>query len=115
MTDDTSSPATTSEPPPLPVLTGEPGKVVLPSGTAHKLWVATFLPLLLAGTGQMYNRQWAKGVVVLVARLLLSYLAQNTSWGIIPVLLLVLAEMVDARMTAKKLRAGVAVGPWESF
>ena len=115
MTDDISSPATTTETPPLPVLTGEPAKVVLPSGTPHKLWVATFLPLLLAGAGQMYNRQWAKGAAVLAIRIAFAYVAQSVGWGAILLLLLVLAEMVDARTIAKKLRAGAAIGPWESF
>jgi hypothetical protein len=100
---------------PLPVLTGETPDAVAARANPPKLWVATCAPLLLAGLAQMYNRQWAKGAAVLVTRIVLSYVAQTVSWGVFPLLLLVLAEMVDGRTIAKKIRAGRAVGPWEFF
>src|SRR5690348_1964434 len=58
--------------PPLPELVGRGPRVIQFPPGRHKVWLATLLSFLVMGAGQMYNRQYAKGLIALAAGVLLS-------------------------------------------
>ena len=69
--------------------------------------VAAILSFLIPGVGQIYNGQAAKGVVTLVACLLL--------WLICVGWVIAIVAAIDAAMIAQKINDGKIVGPWEFF
>ena len=91
---------------------GHPGSI--PPGSIYKpgqsVGVAALLSFLLAGTGQMYNGQIAKGVVLLLGTFILGC-ATYGAGGIAGFIV----AMIDAIMIAHKLNQGRYVGQWEFF
>lgn len=68
------------------------------------------LSFLIVGVGQMYNGQIIKGIVLLVAALILS----SFTFGIAG-LIIWIVSIVDAAKIAGKINAGRQVGQWEFF
>ena len=48
-----------------------PGMIQVPAGT-HSVGTAVLLALLITGLGQLYNKQAMKGLVILVASVILA-------------------------------------------
>ena len=69
--------------------------------------LALFLSCLLAGIGQMYNGQVAKGIVLLVIEVLF--------WGLFLGWVVSIVAMIDAYKIAEKINQGRVVGDWEFF
>lgn len=77
----------------------------------HNYIIAMFLSLLcVSGFGQFYNRQYAKGTILLLATIVLSVLTA----GIIA-LFTIPAFAIDAYLIGKKLDQGRPVRQWEFF
>ena len=68
------------------------------------------LSFLICGVGQMYNGQVIKGVVLLVAALILG----SFTFGV-GGLIIWIVSIVDAAKIAGKINAGRQVGQWEFF
>ena len=81
---------------------------IAPSGKSAN--TATILSCLIVGVGQMYLGQVAKGVVMLVASIILAALTGGISGAVTWII-----GMVDAYKIGKKMEAGHSVGPWEFF
>lgn len=86
------------EPPP-------PGFIRLPRGK-HSVVIPAMLSVLLVGGGQMYNRQFAKGGVIMGVSFLTCGLAAVVLWPL---------AIIDAALIASKLRKGDLVRVWECF
>lgn len=86
----------------------DPTKTIHPSGKSSTL--AAILSCLVVGVGQMYLGQVIKGVVMLLAALVIGPL---TAGAAAPIIWIV--AMIDAYMVGKKLEAGKSVGEWEFF
>ncbi len=86
-----------------------PTMVSAPFAPRRKVWVAGLLTVLLCGTGQMYNRQFAKGFVFLFASLAIGFVVEGPGIGIWVV------ACIDACRTARRINAGEPVGPWSLF
>ena len=68
------------------------------------------LSFLICGVGQMYNGQVAKGVVLLIAALVVG----SFTFGVGGLIILIIS-IVDAIKIAEKINAGKTVGQWEFF
>jgi len=66
--------------------------------------LALILSLIICGVGQMYNGQLRKGVIMLVATIIMAIV---TLWPIS--LIIVLYSMYDAYTTAQKINNGEVV------
>lgn len=73
--------------------------------------LAALLSFLLVGMGQVYLGQVEKGLVLLCAVLLLLLTAAPGAPG----LFILLANVLDAFLLARKLSRGEQVGKWEFF
>ncbi|MGO8748919.1 MAG: hypothetical protein ACLQNE_23385 [Thermoguttaceae bacterium] len=72
--------------------------------------MACLLSLVIVGLGQMLLGQTIKGVVMLIAAMVLGVLTVGLAIVVVwPV------SAIDAYMIAKKLREGKSVGEWEFF
>lgn len=71
---------------------------------------AVLLTCLITGLGQMYLGQVLKGVVILLATIVIGALTA----GVGSIVILIIA-MIDASKIGKKLEAGQSVGEWEFF
>lgn len=87
----------------------QPDAIRLPAGS-HSPGLALFLSLLIIGIGQMYNRQIAKGIVLMLISIVLTPVTYGAAWVISSIV-----SSIDACMIAKKLQRGQAVGLWEFF
>jgi len=86
-----------------------PGMIQVPIGT-HSVGTAVLLALLITGLGQLYNKQAMKGLVILVASVILAVFTCGLS--------LVLTHpfaFIDALMIAQRLNRGEAVREWQCF
>lgn len=98
-------------PSPAPFYTGAPlpRTIRVFPGTHSVVW-AVILSFILVGLGQMYNRQIAKGVALLLGSIALACLTFGISllatWPI---------NLIDADMIASRLNRGEAVGEWQWF
>ena len=81
------------------------GFIRLPRGE-HSVVIPAMLSVLLVGGGQMYNRQFAKGGVIMGLCFLTCGLAGVVLWPL---------AIVDAALIASKLRKGHLVHLWEFF
>lgn len=82
----------------------------------HDVTVALSASLLAPGTGQMYNHQMGKGLVMLAATVLTLGLA--LVWSVPMILLTLLvwtASIVDAGLIAGRVLNQERVGPWQWF
>ena len=81
----------------------------IPGGT-HSPGVALLFGLLLLGGGAFYNRQYIKGVVMLVVGLILGVvtgcLAMFVTWPV---------SAIDAYLVGQRLQRGEVVGQWRWF
>ena len=68
------------------------------------------LDLFIAGSGQMFMGQLAKGVMILLGQIFLGILTAGISLIVTYPLML-----IDAFLLAKKLKAGKRIGRWECF
>jgi len=71
---------------------------------------AQILACLIPGLGQIYNGQVVKGIVIILANIILA----SATFGISGIVILILA-VIDAGNIAKKLNEGRTVGEWEFF
>lgn len=71
---------------------------------------AVLLTCLITGLGQMYLGQVLKGVVILLATIVIGALTA----GVGSIVIWIIA-MIDASKIGKKLEAGQSVGEWEFF
>lgn len=110
--------------PPLPVLEGAAPppprrRGIRVPGGKHSPLVAALLSLVVIGTGQFYNRQWAKGATLLgtvVATSLIAEIVNAPSTegaSRLFALALVVMSVSDARTIARRLRRGETVQPWQ--
>lgn len=78
--------------------------------------VATILSCVIPGVGQIYLGQMVKGVAMIVASSVFSFIGWELFWPafFIAVPLWVVA-MIDANGIGRKLEAGKSVGEWEFF
>lgn len=83
-------------------------KTIQPSGKSAS--TAVLLTCLITGLGQMYLGQVLKGVVILLAAIVIGVATAGVG---APVIWIV--AMVDASKIGKKLEAGQSVGEWEFF
>jgi TM2 domain-containing membrane protein YozV len=83
---------------------------VYPSNPPKSAVTATILSCFFPGVGQMYLGQVIKGVVILVAGIVLSTVTSGIAG--LPVWIV---AMIDANNIAKKLASGRPVGQWEFF
>jgi TM2 domain-containing membrane protein YozV len=85
------------------------GLIQRPAGRSSP-WVAIGLSLLCSGAGQMYNGQWAKGVVVLLATILAALVL-----GCLGAFLLYILAISDAFAIAERLNRGEPIAAWSWF
>ncbi|MBC8104304.1 MAG: hypothetical protein H7Z41_17145 [Cytophagales bacterium] len=99
-------PAPTLMPPRLPV-----------APAPHDVTMALSASLLLVGTGQMYNHQIAKGMVMLVVTLgILTLTLLRWSTPLIAVMLILwMVSMLDAALVAGRVLNQEQVRPWQWF
>lgn len=83
-------------------------KKIQPSGKSAS--TAVLLTCLITGLGQMYLGQVLKGVVILLATIVIGALTA----GVGSIVIWIIA-MIDASKIGKKLEAGQSVGEWEFF
>jgi TM2 domain-containing membrane protein YozV len=86
-----------------------PGTIQVQPGT-HSVALAIILAFFITGTGQMVNKQGAKGVVLLLSAILFGALTLGIGWAVIG-----MASFIDAICIANRLNRGEDVGPWQSF
>lgn len=86
-----------------------PGMIQVPAGT-HSVGTAVLLALLITGLGQLYNKQAMKGLVILVASVILAVFTCGLS-----LLLTHPFAFIDALMIAQRLNRGEAVREWQCF
>ena len=83
-------------------------KMIQPSSPPKSPVLALVLSFLLAGgAGQIYLGQVTKGIVIIVAALLLSCIGIG--------LIVWIVGIIDAYMIGQKLERGQPVGEWEFF
>ena len=80
------------------------------SGTGKSAGTATLLSCLIPGLGQIYLGQTMKGVVILIADLLLT----GATAGVLGPVIWIVA-MVDANKIGKRLENGETVTEWQFF
>ena len=83
-------------------------KTIQPSGKSAS--TAVLLTCLITGLGQMYLGQVLKGVVILLAAIVIGVATAGVGGLVIWVV-----AMADASKIGKKLEAGQSVGEWEFF
>jgi TM2 domain-containing membrane protein YozV len=86
-----------------------PGMIQVPAGT-HSVGTAVLLALLITGLGQLYNKQAMKGLLILVASVILAVFTCGFS-----LLLTHPFAFIDALMIAQRLNRGEAVREWQCF
>lgn len=86
-----------------------PGAIQVAPGS-HMIWLAILLAVLLAGAGQIYNRQILKGLVLLFGTYLIGFVAL----GMYGIALWALG-IADAAIVASRLDRGEPVSPWKFF
>jgi TM2 domain-containing membrane protein YozV len=85
-----------------------PPKMIQPSSPPKSAGVALILSLLLlGGAGQIYLGQVTKGILLIVATVLLSCVGIG--------FIIWIVGIIDAYMIGQKLERGEAVGEWEFF
>jgi hypothetical protein len=107
---------------PPPAYTPKSDWIQLPPGS-HSAGLALLFSLLITGGGQIYNRQFVKGAVVLVgymALIMVLWVLAVITFGLGLVFFLVLVPVwivlsVDAYKVAERLNRGEAIGQWQSF
>lgn len=87
-----------------------PGYVWAYPGTHSTVIAALLSAFVCIGAGQFYNRQPAKGAVVMTASIFLAL----CTWGL-SLFLTFPAQLIDAVMVAARLERGEVVGPWQFF
>ena len=85
------------------------GMIQVPAGT-HSVGTAVILALLITGLGQVYNKQAMKGLLILVASVILAAFTCGLS-----ILLTHPFAFIDALMIAQRLNRGEAVREWQCF
>jgi TM2 domain-containing membrane protein YozV len=92
---------------------------VRPAHSYHNVGIATVLAIILPGAGQFFNRQSAKGAILLVlATVSLAVFAANprtyghVAWGAVAFWVL---GIFDAGLVAGRIVRGEAVSPWRWF
>jgi hypothetical protein len=85
------------------------GKIQFPPGK-HLVWLPVVLSLLLAGTGQAYNRQYFKAIFIVAATFFAFY-----AFGRLGSLFMIIYAASDAKAIASRLRRGQAVGKLQFF
>jgi TM2 domain-containing membrane protein YozV len=98
-------------PPPMTSTASENRQMVLPRNPPRSIGWMTFCGFLWAGLGQLILGQSAKGVVLMVADILLLPIPG----GIIFSLILSIISAIDANKVAKRLGSGKPVDPWSFF
>lgn len=100
----------------------DPGQPVPPAPPSQHLpWVAALLSLFFPGIGQIYNRQTAKGAVLLAAYLVIAFVTWLLTSFCIGVLLwplllaVIIVAVIDAAMIGQKVAEGRPVGEWDFF
>lgn len=83
-------------------------KTIQPSGKSAS--TAVLLTCLITGLGQMYLGQVLKGVVILLAAIVIGVATAGVGG-----LVIWIVAMADASKIGKKLEAGQSVGEWEFF
>lgn len=85
------------------------GMIQVPAGT-HSVGTAVILALLITGLGQVYNKQAMKGLLILLASVILAVFTCGIS--------LILTHpfaFIDALMIAQRLNRGEAIREWQCF
>ena len=102
-----------TQPPPIIIYnapqTMPAGTVQLAPGT-HSVALAIVLAFFIVGTGQMVNKQPAKGVVTMLTAILVGVPTWGIGWAIVSI-----ASFIDAICIANRLNRGEPVGPWQWF
>jgi hypothetical protein len=104
-------PPTILSPPPIGATLSNNGQMVLPRNPPRSVVWMTFSGFVWAGLGQLILGQSAKGIVLMVADILLLAIPS----GIIISLVLSIVSAIDAYKVAKCLAAGKPVDPWSFF
>lgn len=91
----------------------------MPPGT-HSAAAAVILSFLIPGGGQLLNRQYGKGAVILAFTFfggIVIFIAAILTLGLALLLLPVLwvAQLIDAAIIAGRLNRGEPVGLWQWF
>lgn len=76
----------------------------------HSVALVVILALFITGTGQMVNKQVIKGVVLLLAAVVLLPLTLGVGWFVIAI-----TAFIDAICIANRLNRGEAVRQWQWF
>ena len=75
--------------------------------------IAALLSFFVVGAGQMYNKQIAKGIIALLACMLLYFILGVFAWILtIPAWIVCI---IDANKIAEKINQGIPVGDWDWF
>lgn len=75
----------------------------------HPTWLAAILSMLIPGTGQMFNRQFVKGVIFMA-------FAGVASIVLPPACILVwLVGVLDATLIGNRLREGQTITDFQTF
>ena len=76
----------------------------------HNPWVSALLTLVFVGLGQIMNKQTIKGIVVLLASIVLCVVTLGLA-----VLVIYPVAMIDAYTNANRLNRGEVVRQWHWF
>lgn len=81
-----------------------------PTNTSKEPWLIGILSFLITGLGQIVLGQTAKGITMLVASVVLSFLTAGLS-----ILITVPISVIDGVLIANKQKEGKPVQEWEFF
>lgn len=99
-----------SSPPSGPIYVVTPGDIWVTAGK-HPAWAALLASLFCCAVGgQFYNQQYIKGIVLLLAQIVLAVLTAGVS-----LLVTYPALILDACLVAARLNRGEAIGQWQCF
>lgn len=93
---------------PQPHLVGAAGDYAQ-GNPSHNPVIACLLCFFCQVAGYIYNKQIAKGIVLLLCTLGLGYVQAGISW------VFLIVCMVDCYKIAKRIRSGETVGAWQFF
>lgn len=77
--------------------------------------LAALVSFLITGVGQMINRQFVKGIVLLAVSFFMWIIGVILILPLLFAFVLWVVSIVDAYLIAQKIRNGKTVGEWEMF
>jgi TM2 domain-containing membrane protein YozV len=77
--------------------------------------LAALVSFLITGVGQMLNRQFVKGIVMLAVSFFMWIIGVILILPLLFVFVIWVVSIVDAYLIAQKIRNGKTVGEWEMF